>query len=196
MTPPAAVGTPVGVTEDGAVGVDVAVEVVVVLGVAVGVTVEVAGGVNRTSRAMRKPCSRIPATNTRSPRAMPSLLVNAGCFAVVIGPPAVVPDDAEVVDMPAVVAGVVMGVETVAEVLVMMIVTVALPLVTVTVVGDVAGAAIVLAAVVLPATVDAAGIMLPVVIACVAAGLLPVSAIMPVIELDALMVLVCASHHR
>src|SRR5215472_13734048 len=66
------VGTPVGVT----------VVVEVTLGVGVGVTV--VGAANSTSFAMRKPWTRTPSTNTRSPRWMPCVILKVFCVAVMV----------------------------------------------------------------------------------------------------------------
>src|SRR5215471_5927930 len=73
----------VGWTPPGmAVGVPVTVEVTD--GVGVGVTM-VVGAANSTSFAMRKPWTRTPATNTRSPRWMPCAVVKVDCVAVMVG---------------------------------------------------------------------------------------------------------------
>ena len=59
------------------------VTVEVTLGVGVGVTV--VGAANSTSFAMRKPWTRNPATNTRSPRWMPWFALKVDCVAVMVG---------------------------------------------------------------------------------------------------------------
>lgn len=161
----AVLGVTVGATEVDGVAVALALDVTDGDVDGVGeVVVVVVGAANRTSFAMRAPCSMTPVASTRSPAATPLTLVSVGCVVVVV-----------VLMVP---VGAVTGAETLDTLFVTVMVTVADPVPSVIVLVVVDSVDMAAAALVLPATARVAWVMLPC-RASDAAVLLPVSAARP-----------------